>query len=528
MSADLHRLAGLPVIIGGGLAGLMTALRLAPMPVVLLSKGPIGTEASSAWAQGGLAASLGDDDDPALHLADTLAAGDGLCDAAVVERILRAAPAAIETLMRLGCAFDRTGDGRLGLGLEAAHSRRRIVHADGDGTGRELMRALGAMVLRTPSITVVQGVEARRLLLDDGAVAGLVAAGPAGPLMVPTSRVVVATGGLGGLFLDTTNPLGCFGQGLALAARAGAELADLEFIQFHPTAFDTAARPMKLISEAVRGEGAVLVDETGRRFLAGVPGEDLAPRDVVARAIWRHVGRGHRVFLDARQRPGAGFARRFPAIAAWCREAGIDPARQPIPVRPAAHYHMGGVAVDADGRSSVAGLWACGEVASTGLHGANRLASNSLTEAVVCAGCVADSVGGTSAGRAGRAVASSALPPAADPSAIRSILSRGLGVERDDAGLRAAIGMLRPLAADSGAASDPAAVGLMIAVMAMRRTESRGGHHRTDFPQRDALARRARIRLDEALAAAAELVSPAAMRSAAHVNTTARSARPCR
>lgn len=524
MSGDLPRLAGQPVIIGGGLAGLMTALRLAPMPVVLLSKGPIGFEASSAWAQGGLAAALGDDDDPALHLADTLAAGDGLCDAATVDRILRAAPAAIETLMRFGCAFDQGDDGRLVLGLEAAHSRRRIVHADGDGTGREVMRALAAAVLRTPSITVIEGVEARRIMVDDGAVIGLVGADSAGPLLMPTNRIVIATGGLGGLFLDTTNPLGCFGQGLALAARAGAELADLEFIQFHPTAFDTAARPMKLISEAVRGEGAVLVDETGRRFLGDVSGGELAPRDVVARAIWRHVARGHRVFLDARQRPGAGFARRFPAIAAWCREAGIDPALQPIPVRPAAHYHMGGIAVDGEGRSSVAGLWACGEAASTGLHGANRLASNSLTEAVVCAGWVADAIAGTSAGAGGRALASTALPISADPSAVKPILSRGLGVERDDAGLRAAISMLRPLAASSGAASDPAAVGLMIAVMALRRTESRGGHHRTDFPQRHALARRARIRLDEAIAAAAELAAPSVMRSCAHINTKARSA----
>src|SRR5258708_2524724 len=400
MNANLGPLAGNPVIIGGGIAGLMTALRLAPHPTVLLSKAPLGVEASTPWAQGGLAASLGDDDEPKLHLADTLGAGAGLCDADISGRIVRAAPAAIDALARLGVAFDRTADGALALGLEAAHSRRRIVRAAGDGAGRELMRTLVRAVRHTPSITVIEGGEARRLLIDDNVVTGVLAAGPSGPLVFATQRVVLATGGIGGLFLDTTNPLGCFGQGLALAARAGAELGDLEFIQFHPTALDGPDRPMKLVSEAVRGEGAVLVDETGRRFLANEPGAELAPRDVVARGIWRHIVDWHRGFLDAREKPGADFAERFPVIAGFCRAAGIDPATQPIPVRPAAHYHMGGVAVDGAGRSSIAGLWACGEVASTGLHGANRLASNSLTEAVVCAGSVAESGAAASAGRA--------------------------------------------------------------------------------------------------------------------------------
>jgi L-aspartate oxidase len=234
MNVETCDLGGRPVIAGGGIAGLMTALHLAPEPVVLLSKGPIGDEASSGLAQGGLAASLGADDDPALHLADTLAAGDGLCDVDVVRRIVRAAPEAIEALMRFGMNFDRDGNGALLLGLEAAHSRRRIVHACGDSTGRELMQALVAAVRSTPSITVAEDLETRRLIVDDGAATGVLAAGASGPLVLATQRVVVATGGIGGLFLDTTNPLGCFGQGLALAARAGAELADLEFVQFHP------------------------------------------------------------------------------------------------------------------------------------------------------------------------------------------------------------------------------------------------------------------------------------------------------
>jgi L-aspartate oxidase len=515
MNANLSALTGNPVIIGGGLAGLMTALRMAPHPVVLVSKAPLGMEASSAWAQGGLAASVGGDDDPALHLADTLGAGDGLCDAEAAGRIVRAAPAAIDSLSRLGVAFDRTAQGALSLGLEAAHCRRRIVRAGGDGAGAELMRALTRAVRRTPSITVIEGVEARRLLVENNAITGVLAASLSGPLLFTTQRVILATGGVGGLFLDTTNPEGCFGQGLALAARAGAELGDLEFIQFHPTALDGPERPMKLISEAVRGEGAVLVDETGRRFLADQPGAELAPRDVVARGIWRHIAMGHRVFLDARQKPGADFTRRFPAIAGFCRAAAIDPATQLIPVRPAAHYHMGGIAVDGAGRSSVAGLWACGEVSCTGLHGANRLASNSLTEAVVCAGWVAESVAATFAGPARTPIPTS-LPQPPDPTAVRPILSRGAGLKRDREGLQEAARALLPLATGHGAACDPASVGLMIVMAALRRQESRGAHCRLDFPRRSSDARRTTQGLAETIAAAQEIeekLAPTARRA---------------
>jgi len=500
---DLSALAGRPVIIGAGIAGLMTALRLAPEPVVLLSKGPLGADSSSAWAQGGLAASLGEDDDPALHLADTLKAGDGLCDRDVAGRITRAAPATIDALLRLGVKFDRRTDGALALGLEAAHGRRRIVHAAGDGTGREIVRALVEAVRRTPSIAVLEGFDARRLLVEEGAVAGVLATVADGAATFLTERVVIATGGIGGLFARSTNPDGCFGQGLALAARAGAALADLEFIQFHPTALAGPLRPAPLVSEAVRGEGAVLVDETGRRFLADAPGAELAPRDAVARGVWRHLTEGHQVFLDARRKPGARFAERFPAIAAACRAAGLDPSRQLIPIEPAVHYHMGGVAVDAAGRSSVPGLWACGEVACTGLHGANRLASNSLLEAATCAGWVAESVAGTVAS-AGRPKPSRQpdLPPAADSCPVRHALSRGVGVVRDAAGLRSTIKALLPLAAGRDPASDPALVGLMIAVAALMRRESRGAHWRTDFPARSTASRRSLLRFEDALATA--------------------------
>jgi L-aspartate oxidase len=508
---DIHDLHQRPLIVGGGIAGLMTALQLAPQPCVLLSKAPLGAETSSILAQGGIAASLGPDDDPALHIADTIAAGDGLCLAPVVETIIRAAPAAIADLERYGVEFDRGPDGALLLGLEAAHRRKRIVHAGGDATGAEIIRALTQAVRATPSITVIEGLAARRLCVEDGAITGLVAYGWNGPDLLRTSRVVIATGGIGGLFQHGTNPAGSFGQGLALAARAGAQLADLEFIQFHPTALDGPGSRLRLISEAVRGEGAILVDEEGTRFMADTPRAELAPRDVVARTIWRHMLDGHQIFLDARRARDLDFAARFPAITALCRAEGIDPVKEPIPVRPAAHYHMGGIKVDLEGRTSVDGLWACGEAACTGLHGANRLASNSLLEAVVCAGFTAASIKaapGPSLRRPVRRVETFGARSDAGP--VRPVLSRAAGVLRDGEKLWRAAGELYPLADSQGPASDAAILGLMIVVAALRREESRGAHYREDFPRHDAASRwRRDIDVTEAFETARELLPEA-------------------
>ncbi len=488
-----------PIIIGAGLAGLMAALHLAPEPVLVLSAAPLGEEAASAWAQGGLAAAIGADDSTELHLADTLAAGAGLCDAAVARRIVEAGPALVEELAGLGARFDRDAQGRIGLGLEAGHGRRRIVHAAGDASGREMLRAVIAAVRRTPSVTVWEGVRAPRLIMRDGAVGGVLAlpGGGGSARVLRSSRVVVATGGLGGLYQHSTNPAGALGGGLMLAARAGAALADLEFVQFHPTALDVGLDPMPLVSEAVRGEGAVLVDEAGVRFMAGEarwPRAELEPRDIVSRAVWARMEAGHRVFLDARAALGARFGTRFPGITAACLAAGVDPAVMPIPIRPAAHYHMGGIAVDADCRSTLPGLWAAGEAACTGLHGANRLASNSLLEAAVTGRIVAESVAGVPAGRAApvAVVGDSAVGDAAP---VRAILSRYAGVLRDADGLAAAVAELSALPAGS----DPAALGLMMAVAMQRREESRGGHTRTDYPETQAgLARRMTLTLDEA------------------------------
>lgn len=510
-----------PVIIGAGLAGLITALELSPTPCLLLTTGALTGDCASAWAQGGLAAAVGPDDSPAQHAADTIAAGAGLCHPDVVERITAAAPAAVERLQRIGARLDRAADGSLRLGLEAAHSRHRIVHAAGDGSGAELVRAAVAAVQRTASITVLEHTRAVRILTDPdhGGVVGVLVVDATGPRVITTDRVVLATGGLGGLFLHTTNPTGATGSGLALGMRAGAQARDLEMVQFHPTALDVGADPLPLVSEAVRGDGAILVRSNGQPLMA----DCLAPRDVVARAVWAAQQGGQPVFLDATS-IGARFATRFPTITAACAQAGLDPAHQPLPIRAAAHYHMGGLVVDGQGRTTVPGLWAVGEVASTGLHGANRLASNSLLEAVVCAQWVAHSVqsaeptpqkdqhrqltasthgsprfAATGSPAAATSVAANAPSPvatrpvahseaalAADARAasaatmrqVRSVVSGAAGVLREQASLTRAVRQLQPLAADN----DAALVGLMVCWSALHRTESRGAHTRSDYP----------------------------------------------
>ncbi|MFK8253133.1 L-aspartate oxidase [Ancylobacter terrae] len=508
------------VVVGGGVAGLATALRLAPLPVLLLARDPLGEGAATPWAQGGIAAAIGADDAPELHAQDTVKAGAGLTEPEVARAVAGAAPAAIDWLVGLGTPFDRTPEGALALGMEAAHARRRIAHAGGDSTGRAVLETLAAAVHATPSITLVERLRATHLLRDaNSAVRGIAATGPTGQrAQIAARAVVLATGGLGGLYGATTNPLGAVGSGLALAARAGAVMRDMEFVQFHPTAIVAAdiapgaggPASMPLATEALRGEGAILLNDRGERFMAGVPGAELAPRDVVARAIFAEIAAGRRVFLDARME---GLETRFPGVVALCRQAGIDPLRAPIPVRPAAHYHMGGIAVDARGRASLDGLWACGEVASTGLHGANRLASNSLLEALAYARWIAADIAGASAPAAAATLPVTASPvaDAAQRAEIRALMERQVGVVREGAGLAGAARRLAALAgaqfdAAAGAfaaADDAALVALMVAAGALARRESRGGHFRADFPLTAAVGRHADTTLGDTLEALA-------------------------
>jgi len=481
------------LVVGAGLGGLVAALSLAPRPVILLASAKIGEGAASAWAQGGIAAAVGPGDSAKLHAGDTIAAGDGLCDPEAVARIIGGGPGAIAALRAWGVEFDLDAAGNLALGLEAAHSHRRIVHAGGDASGREVVRALGAQVAACSHIELRPNHTARRILTRDGEVSGLVVDTPHGQFVVPGRQVVIATGGVGGLFLSTTNPLTATGSGLALAARAGAVMADMEFVQFHPTALAVGIDPMPLVSEAVRGEAAILVDETGERFMTEVPQQELAPRDVVSRNVWRQLMAGHQVYLDARACLGPRFAVRFPAITALCQAGGIDPASQPIPIRPAAHYHMGGIATDQHGRTSLPGLWACGEAACTGLHGANRLASNSLLEAAVVGRAVAEDILQQEQPRRLPVLVHDA-PPAGNAREVRSIMERYVGVLREQAGLLTAVEKLAPLAQHS----DPALVGWMIAAAALAREESRGAHARTDFPAHlPGPAQRNLLRLDD-------------------------------
>ena len=483
------------VVVGAGIAGLATALRIAPRPVTLVAGAPLGLGTATGWAQGGIAAAIGADDAPALHAEDTEAAGAGLTDPEVARRVAEAGPGLIDWLVGLGLPFDRDGAGALALGLEAAHCRRRIVRSGGDATGKAVLDTLARAVLLAPHVEIVVASGVELLRDESGAVAGLVAERDGGRFRIPGRAVVLATGGVGALYASTTNPRGALGRGLALGARAGAVLRDLEFVQFHPTAIAAGADPMPLATEALRGEGAILIDERGERVMAGIAGGDLAPRDVVARGIFQALARGRTVFLDARGSLGQRMTTRFPTVAALCAGAGIDPVSEPIPVRPAAHYHMGGIAVDGSGATSVPGLHACGEVASTGLHGANRLASNSLLEAMAFAGWIAE---GLDAPPPGRIVP----PPAAtggvgDLASVRRIMEADVGVVRDAAGLTRAVSRLEALA-EGGC---PAAlVGSMIARSALSREESRGAHWRSDFPEK-APPRHSETRLPARMAA---------------------------
>lgn len=480
------------IVVGSGIAGLTTALGAAEHGnVLLLTKGTL-LESNTFFAQGGIAAALAPGDTPESHSLDTLLAGAEMCEPEAVTVLVEGGPGRIRDLIKWGTRFDTTSDGTLAFGREAAHSIPRILHARGDATGAEIASVLAANVKAHPKIRVVEHATILDLIISHGRCVGCWILLPDHTIMSVLARAcVLATGGCGQLYQYTTNPWVASGDGVAVAYRAGATLIDMEFIQFHPTALAVHENPMFLISEAVRGEGAILVDETGRRFMEGIhPQKELAPRDVVARAIFAEMQKGHTVYLDATS-IGERFATRFPTITRACQEKHIDPITQPIQVTPAMHFIMGGIETDTSGRTSLPGLYACGEAACTGVHGANRLASNSLLEGLVFSE------------RITQALSSEPLLPSNLPTfapihdgpeveqpdlenQLKRIMWDDVGLVRTESGLGRAEAHLEALAKEvhpqAYRLKNLLDTGLSVVRGSRVRTESRGGHFRQDYP----------------------------------------------
>ena len=496
------------LVIGSGIAALRAAPEVAGHgDVVILTKAE-PDEGNTGHAQGGIAAAVGPGDSPERHGADTIAAGDGLCDARAVQVLVEDGPRFVRELMAWGVQFDRAPGGEPALAMEGAHSARRVLHAH-DATGREIGRVLWSRASRLPRVTTYDHARVVDLIIEDGRCVGARFFGEDGALAVARAgSVLLATGGAGQIYHETTNPHVATGDGIAMAYRAGASVVDLEFVQFHPTALMVPGQPRFLLSEALRGEGARLINASGEAFMERYdPAGDLAPRDRVSRAIVRESQRtGQPVFLSLEGLDPDFVHERFPLISDGCRRAGLDLARDRIPVGPAAHYVMGGVQTDLDGRTSIPGLFAAGEVACTGVHGANRLASNSLLEGLVFgarAGCAmrADAgkvpttsraLSGAADGRANERLTVSSVE-------LSQLMWSDVGLFRDRDGLTRALAVFdtawRDLDArlQAGLSLDPldwrtasiVTVGRLIARAALRREESRGGHYRSDFPDRD-------------------------------------------
>jgi L-aspartate oxidase len=509
------------VVVGAGVAGLAFALSVSPdVRVVLLTKGLLG-ESNTRWAQGGLSAAIGSDDSIDLHEEDTLFAGAGLNDAEAVRELVSDGPAAVDWLLELGTRFDRNeATGQLELGREAAHSRRRVLHAGGDATGAEIERALVAAVRTRENVEILESSVAIDLVVERGSCAGTLVQLSDGEIVrVDAGAVVLAAGGAGQLWATTSNPPAATGDGIAIALRAGAAVADLEFCQFHPTVLQLPGEVPFLVSEAVRGEGAYLRNRAGERFMLTVHDlAELAPRDVVARGIQAQMiadGTDH-AWLDLRHLDATAMRKRFPTIARELDARGIDLTSDLIPVAPAAHYFMGGIVADEAGRTTLPGLLAIGEAACTGVHGANRLASNSLLEGLVFGRRAATTVA-PSRDRLNRPApvstrsGSPAWQPSAQPGSARAtmqaLMSRYVSVVRDREGLETAIGQLTAVdiqaqtMQEQWLAANTRLASLAIAHAALLREESRGAHFRSDFPERDPALDGVHLVLDRATGA---------------------------
>lgn len=482
------------LVVGSGVAGLHTAWRASVgADVLLLTKRSL-FDSATAYAQGGIAAALGAGDSPKLHSQDTLAAGAALCDEEAVRVLVEEGPARVRELQVAGAEFDLTPKGALKLGREAAHSRRRIVHSHGDRTGAEVARTLVERVRESPRTSVLERARVLDLIVEDGRCAGVRASVAGDAVEIRADATVLATGGCGQVYRYTTNPVVATGDGYAIAHRAGVRLADMEFVQFHPTALDTPENPLALVSEAVRGEGATLVNGKRRRFMPERHRlAELAPRDIVAREIFAERQATGQVFLDARNL-GDGFAEQFPGIFALCTARGIDPRSELIPVTPAAHYMMGGIITDLAGCSRMPSLYACGEVSCTGVHGANRLASNSLLEGLVFAERIARDLEKVPVSSAPRRATRWSVPSLPDRGAaqvaadtIRAIMWEKSGIDRNARGLRECLEALTDIhdRLPPGATEELnlCETAILIATAALARKESRGGHHRSDFPK---------------------------------------------
>lgn len=489
------------LIVGAGIAGLRAAIELCQTGrVLVVTKEALG-ESNTHYAQGGIAVAMGGEEDVALHLEDTVRAGDGLVDREAAQVLVEEGPVRVEELLRWGTGFDRD-KGKLMLTREGAHSRSRILHANGDATGAEIGRSLLAHARAQKNITLLEWTTTVDLMVKDGVAAGAVLLDPAGNLIPVRARaVLLASGGAGQVYSDTTNPAVATGDGIAMAWRAGAEISDMEFYQFHPTALSLPGVPRFLLSEALRGEGAYLRNARGERFMERYhPLLELAPRDVVARAVTRE-GRGEdgeprSVYLDMRHITGIDLHKRFPGISGFLAQHGLELSRDMIPVRPAAHYLMGGVRTDVDGRTSLRGLYAAGEVACTGVHGANRLASNSLLEGLVFGARAAAAMREAEAMPSGDAEPMREFAaPAEDSASVLSELQQRMwqhaGLLRDAEGLgamRQELERLRVVAAREREWLELAnlhTVAELIVLSATARKESRGAHYRRDFTKRD-------------------------------------------
>ncbi len=485
------------IIIGAGIAGLVAALSLYPRKALLVTGMPMGQGAASGWSQGGIAAALLPNDSPDLHAADTMRAAAGIADEEVVRLITHEAVSVISYLESQGVIFDKSENGGYALSKEAAHLFPRVLRVAGDLTGPGIMAALRKKVMAAEHISLMQGFNLSGFLVAENKMQGVYLHRAALPQnnaeFYSAKHVILATGGIGYLYAQTSNPVTACGDGIAAAAQAGAVLADMEFVQFHPTTLQVGKDPAPLATEALRGEGATLINAAGTRFLQNWHKDaELAPRDIVARAIFAELQKGETVYLDCRKAIGKDFQKRFPKVYELCKEAGIDPVSHPIPVAPAAHYHMGGVATDMDARTSINGLWACGEVACTGAHGANRLASNSLLEAVVFARRAAESILGQEAAiiritspefKSGNLILSP--QDQATTQELRQLMTGNAGLIKNHAGLTAALEKLDRIES-AEALSLPLRnrilVCRLIVTGALWREESRGSHYRTDFP----------------------------------------------